>query len=167
MRSFLKKSLLIIGLMVGALFVMSAELVTAERHTLGVQIEQSVDIVSIDIDEVVALTALDCTGYIPTINEAEVEISYGIYEMVATSFIENNYQNEHYVNRSTAFTEIRLNSKAQKQKCTRLDLKRAGTAVIYGVYIDTLYDNRKSLNQAIVKSGEVRIRGKPSLNKTV
>ena len=166
MKKTYLKTLLVIGLMVCALFVMSAELVKVERHTLDVQVHQDFNQISVDFQSV-DLTAFVRMPEVAPLNEAEVEISYGLITKTNRYFTlnTNSCWRELYVNRSTAFIDDKVKFMTQKQKCTRLDLKKSGTAVLYSL------SSRELKNVVVIQINnnfkllkEVRIRGRPTTN---
>lgn len=146
MKKIYHKFLLIVGLMVCSLFVMSSELVKEERHTLGVQIEQPTDNVSIDLLNV-DMTALKCMPEKVPINEAEVEISYGIFNAQTINF------------NQTQGLKINNNQKVQLlESLQNYDIK---------VKSNIVAQKTKTLTDNLFDSGEVRIRGKPSTTQTI
>jgi hypothetical protein len=146
-----------------SLLVMSAETVTSERQTFDVQLEQTLDQVSVDLQSVdLNLTAFDRTTEMLTINEAEVEISYGlITRTIDINTLKTNQDRYFETSKPTWFPNRGRVVDIQKTKALRLDLKKSGTDTYVTYLSNTTILKEVALMEIESKSGEVRIRGRP------
>lgn len=97
-----------------SLFMMSTEGTSQERQSFKQQQELSIDSVDIDL-QMVVLTALDCIPEGVTINEEEVEISYGNLTNNYRYILANKTPNSEFINRSTDLMVDRVNLKTECQ----------------------------------------------------